>query len=231
MPYHVKKANERNAVPEVKSMCVAEALAVSPFGILGFHHFYLNRPAFGFSHFFTFGLFGIGYIVDWFRTPILTKRYNEEQLGTREPNRKYLDDAYILWLPFGIIGFHHFYLQRYGWGILYFVTFGLFGIGWLIDGCRMICLVNDFNKNNEERQKLPVHQGVGKLSFTPVYPGVVLSPGKKIKCDSFDIFLLQTMQKNNYIGPFFQGKMRFPLIWFLLVEEYTIIGYYLYNSC
>lgn len=168
--------------PEVKSAMVAELLALSPFGILGFHHFYLNRPAFGFTHLLTFGLLGIGYIVDWFRTPILTKRINEEQLGTRDPNRKYVDDAYVLWLPFGLIGFHHFYLQRYSWGILYFFTFGLLGIGWLIDGCRMSCLVKDFNKGIKERQKLQAQRaGTSGMACYPANHGAVIATGKKAK--------------------------------------------------
>jgi TM2 domain-containing membrane protein YozV len=41
--------------------------------------------------------------------------------------------AYILWFFLGFLGVHKFYLDKVGIGILYFFTFGLFGIGWLID--------------------------------------------------------------------------------------------------
>jgi len=34
---------------------------------------------------------------------------------------------------FGILGAHRFYVGRYGLGILYFFTFGVLGIGWLVD--------------------------------------------------------------------------------------------------
>lgn len=61
----------------------------------------------------------------------------------------------------GLLGAHHFYLNRPLWGILYFFTFGLFGIGWLIDGCRMCCLVKESNKLIEERRKLPFRSGYG----------------------------------------------------------------------
>lgn len=166
MPYHVKKANQENKIPEVKSACAAEALAISPCGLLGCHHFYLNRPLYGLAYFFTFGLLGIGYIADWFRTPVLVKRVNEEKNGLRDPNMKYVDDAYILWFPFGIIGFHHFYLQRYIWGILYFFTFGMFGIGWIIDGFRIVCMVKDFNK---DRQRLPIYIVARQPNITPGY--------------------------------------------------------------
>ncbi|KAH3738831.1 hypothetical protein DPMN_045474 [Dreissena polymorpha] len=46
----------------------AYALGVSPIGLLGAHQFYLNRPEYGLLYFFTFGNFGIGWIVDWFPT-------------------------------------------------------------------------------------------------------------------------------------------------------------------
>ena len=41
--------------------------------------------------------------------------------------------AYLLWFFFGLWGAHKFYLGKVGIGILYFFTFGIFGIGWLID--------------------------------------------------------------------------------------------------
>ncbi len=43
--------------------------------------------------------------------------------------------AYILWLPslFGVCGLHRFYLGKFGTGLLYFLTGGLFGLGTLYD--------------------------------------------------------------------------------------------------
>jgi TM2 domain-containing membrane protein YozV len=43
--------------------------------------------------------------------------------------------AYLLWVPclFGICGLHRFYAGQIGWGIVYLCTFGLFGIGQLVD--------------------------------------------------------------------------------------------------
>jgi hypothetical protein len=51
---------------------------------------YLRRHLFGLLYFFTFGLLGVGYIADWFRTPLLVKRKNEENYGDRNPNIKYV---------------------------------------------------------------------------------------------------------------------------------------------
>lgn len=41
--------------------------------------------------------------------------------------------AFILCFFLGMIGAHKFYEGRTGMGVLYLFTFGLFGIGWLID--------------------------------------------------------------------------------------------------
>jgi TM2 domain-containing membrane protein YozV len=41
--------------------------------------------------------------------------------------------AYLLWFFLGIVGAHKFYLEKFGMGILYIITLGFLGIGWLID--------------------------------------------------------------------------------------------------
>lgn len=46
--------------------------------------------------------------------------------------------AVVLWWFLGLIGIHRFYLGYYGLGILYLLTFGLCGIGWLIDGIMLV---------------------------------------------------------------------------------------------
>ena len=40
--------------------------------------------------------------------------------------------AFLLCLFLGVLGAHEFYVGKMGMGILYFLTLGLFGIGWLI---------------------------------------------------------------------------------------------------
>ena len=73
-------------------------------GFLGAHHFYLRRPLFGLLYFFTFGLFGVGYIVDWFRVPCLVEEANRKIDNPAEIPKKSLFDAYLLWFPGGFFG-------------------------------------------------------------------------------------------------------------------------------
>lgn len=47
--------------------------------------------------------------------------------------------ALALCFFFGEFGIHRFYVGKIGTGILYLLTFGLFGFGWLIDCIRILC--------------------------------------------------------------------------------------------
>lgn len=53
--------------------------------------------------------------------------------------------AYILWFFLGLFGAHKFYLEKTGMGILYLFTFGLFGIGLLIDLFTLGSQVDTYN--------------------------------------------------------------------------------------
>lgn len=61
--------------------------------------------------------------------------------------KKSIVEAYILWFVFGLLGAHHFYLKRYGFGVLYVFTFGLLGLGWFVDLFRIPFLVKEANRN------------------------------------------------------------------------------------
>lgn len=144
---------------EEKSLLEAYILCL-PLGFLGLHHFYLGRIGFGFLYFFTFGVFGIGWIIDWFRLPWLVKKTNEKRRADAERGyvlyggpydelyERSLCSAYLFWLPpVGIFGGHHYYLGRTGYGILYSLTMGLFGVGWLYDICRIWVLTRRANRD------------------------------------------------------------------------------------
>ena len=58
--------------------------------------------------------------------------------------------AILLWLLLGYLGAHQFYAGKVGMGLLYLFTFGLCGIGWVIDG------VSLFAGSFRDRYGLPI---------------------------------------------------------------------------
>lgn len=99
------------------------------FGFLGAHRFYYGKQISGTIYFFTLGLLFIGWIVDLFLIPSLNEqadiRYNEGEV-----------DYTIGWLLLtftGIFGFHRLYMGKWVSGLLYLVTLGFFGIGYIYD--------------------------------------------------------------------------------------------------
>lgn len=99
------------------------------FGFLGAHRFYYGKQISGTIYFFTLGLLFIGWFVDLFLIPSLNDqadiRYNEGHV-----------DYSISWLLLtftGIFGFHRFYMGKWVSGLLYLVTLGIFGIGYIYD--------------------------------------------------------------------------------------------------
>lgn len=53
--------------------------------------------------------------------------------------------AYVLWFFLGGFSAHRFYLGQTGIGILYLLTFQLFGIGWIIDMFVLGGMVDKYN--------------------------------------------------------------------------------------
>ena len=63
--------------------------------------------------------------------------------------KKDVGDAYILAIALGVFGAHHWYLRRPGFGVLYFFTLGLFGVGYIVDLIRLPYLVQEANRQIE----------------------------------------------------------------------------------
>ena len=83
----------------------------------GFHHFYLQRYSWGFAYLFSAGFFGIGWLIDCFRMPLLVRKANDRLQGRGGDTEYYeLEDAYAFTLcpVTGLLGVQHYYLDRWG---------------------------------------------------------------------------------------------------------------------
>jgi TM2 domain-containing membrane protein YozV len=99
------------------------------FGFTGSHRFYYGKPLIGTIYFFTFGLLGIGWLIDIFLIPSLDRQ--ADLRFTAGPI-----DYSVAWLLLtflGIFGIHRMYMGKWFTGILYLLTGGLLGFGYLYD--------------------------------------------------------------------------------------------------
>lgn len=79
--------------------------------------------------FFTLGLLGIGRLIDLFLIPSM-----DRQADIRfRPGPVNYSVAWVLLTFLGMFGVHRMYMGKWFTGILYFLTLGLFGIGYLYD--------------------------------------------------------------------------------------------------
>lgn len=99
------------------------------FGFTGSHRFYYGRPVSGTIYFFTLGLLFIGWIIDLFLIPGMDR---DADIRFRDGLLDY-NIAWILLTFFGILGIHRFYMRKWITGILYFLTGGLFLVGYVYD--------------------------------------------------------------------------------------------------
>ena len=99
------------------------------FGFTGAHRFYYGRPISGTIWFFTLGLLGIGWLIDLFLIPSMD-READLRFSTGSVNYTV---AWVLLTFLGLFGVHRMYIGKWLTGILYLLTVGLFGIGYLYD--------------------------------------------------------------------------------------------------
>jgi len=136
----VQLAREPKTDTENKNISMAYLLSVPFAGFVGLHHYYLKRYLFGCIYSFTFGLLGFGPLVDLFRMKKYVNNANDPSIIIGQPEtkpKKELIEAYQLYFPLGWLGLHHIYLQNYLHAFAYFLSFGVAGIGFILDAFRM----------------------------------------------------------------------------------------------
>ena len=99
------------------------------FGFTGSHRFYYGRPITGTLWFFTLGLLGIGWLIDLFLIPSMDR---QADFRFRSGPVNY-SVAWLLLTFLGLLGVHRMYMGKWLTGILYLLTAGLAGLGYLYD--------------------------------------------------------------------------------------------------
>jgi len=99
------------------------------FGFTGSHRFYYGKPVTGTIWFFTLGLLLIGWIIDLFLIPSMDR---EADIRYRAGALNYTV-AWVLLTFLGLFGIHRFYMGKWVTGILYLLTGGILGLGYLYD--------------------------------------------------------------------------------------------------
>ena len=99
------------------------------FGFTGAHRFYYGKPLLGTIYFFTLGLLGIGWLIDLFLIPSLDR---QADLRFTAGSIDY-SIAWLLLTFLGLFGIHRMYMGKWLTGILYLLTGGLLGFGYLYD--------------------------------------------------------------------------------------------------
>ena len=99
------------------------------FGFTGSHRFYFGKPVTGTVYFFTLGLIGVGWLIDLLLIPGMCRQADFRfQRGPID-----YTVAWILLTFLGLLGIHRMYLGKWITGILYLLTGGLLGLGYLYD--------------------------------------------------------------------------------------------------
>jgi TM2 domain-containing membrane protein YozV len=114
------------------------------FGFTGSHRFYYGKPVTGTIWFFTLGLLGIGWLIDLFLIPSMDRQADFRfQTGRIDYSL-----AWILLTFLGLLGVHRFYLGKWLTGLLYLVSAGLFGLGYLYDYWTLNRHIDEINRGS-----------------------------------------------------------------------------------
>jgi TM2 domain-containing membrane protein YozV len=111
-------------------------------GFTGSHRFYFGKPISGTIYFFTFGLLGLGWLIDLFLIPGLERKAERRfQAGPVDYTA-----AWVLLTFLGLVGAHRMYMGKWATGIVYLLTGGLLGLGYLYDLWTLNRQVDEINR-------------------------------------------------------------------------------------
>ncbi len=131
------------ALVEKNSHSLVMGYALWIFGFTGAHRFYYGRKVSGAIWFCTFGLLGIGWLIDVVLIPGMD---SDAEIRYQDGRYDY-NIAWLLLTFLGVFGIHRFYLGRWPSGLIYFFTLGLFGIGLLYDLFSLNEIISECNRS------------------------------------------------------------------------------------
>ncbi len=111
-------------------------------GFTGAHRFYYGRPLSGLVWFFTFGLLGVGWLIDAFLLPGMDRAADYRYISGDVDYSL----AWILLVFAGFLGLHRFYQGKPITGVLYLLTGGLFVVGMIYDVFTLNEQIDDHNR-------------------------------------------------------------------------------------
>ena len=114
-------------------------------GFTGAHRFYFGKPITGTIWLFTAGLFLIGWLVDLFLIPSMSRNASRHSTAGRIDYTA----AWLLLTFLGFFGAHRFYMGKIGTGLLYLFTVGLLGIGIIYDYWTLNAQVSQLNAGSQ----------------------------------------------------------------------------------
>jgi TM2 domain-containing membrane protein YozV len=125
--------------PNTHSVAIGYVLWL--FGFTGAHRFYFGKQITGIIWFFTFGLLGIGWLIDILLIPGMDAQADRRYV----PGPIDYTVAWLLLTFLGLFGIHRFYMGKILTGLLYLISGGLFGIGILYDFLTLNGQVSELN--------------------------------------------------------------------------------------
>lgn len=122
------------------SKVLAYILLLPPFGLFGFHRFFLNQKWWGLLYLCTLGILGLGVVFDIFYMPKFFEKSSRLEKGDVDYNL-----CWILFVFTGVLGLHKLYLGKPLMFFFYLSSLGFLGLGLVYD---LFTLNKQINKAN-----------------------------------------------------------------------------------